>query len=390
MRAYNRDELINRMREIFEEYGDISSVKYEKLTISNKPGRPVLRKYIGGWRTVKQKCGYDTHDMGGKQNSKELLSKEFERNTCFIESKSYRIRTLEDALAYAEVDLDIWEVDRCVINKWEMGAKNAINELIIKPLWQVKVWLKRIVPDSTEEALKQILDDIKKHAPIYTYNRRKPISGSKHLYEIAIFDFHFSMFCWEEEVGENYDTDIALQLYSDAIADLLDKVQHISIDRILLPTGNDFLHTDNMFNTTTAGTHQDIDTRWQRAFRKSREMLVEAIDRLATVAPVTIPIIPGNHDWEKMFYLGEVLSAWYANNKRVMVDNTPDPRKYYRYGKNLIGFTHGKYEKEASLPLIMAKERPEDWSQTDFQEWHIGHWHRKGENRYMRARHSTE
>jgi hypothetical protein len=73
-------------------------------------------------------------------------------------------------------------------------------------------------------------------------------------------------------------------------------------------------------------------------------------------------MVPGNHDYERNFYLGDSLEGWFYNNPNVTVDNSANPRKYYKYGQVLIGYTHGNEEKVTDLPLIMAHERSTDWA----------------------------
>jgi len=58
-------------------------------------------------------------------------------------------------------------------------------------------------------------------------------------------------------------------------------------------------------------------------------------------------------------------------------------RKYYKFGKNLIGYTHGSDEKLDRLPLLMASEQPELWAQTKFREWHTGDKHNKKDISYI-------
>lgn len=99
-----------------------------------------------------------------RKSSKSGKSLEFkkEKNTATITSTSARIRTLEQLLEAAQVDLSVWRVDRYIVNKWEVGAKprwadlefdhgrisGSLHEegLQVEPLWQVKAWLVRIVP----------------------------------------------------------------------------------------------------------------------------------------------------------------------------------------------------------------------------------------------------
>lgn len=101
-------------------------------------------------------------------------------------------------------------------------------------------------------------------------------------------------------------------------------------------------------------------------------------------AAVDIVIVPGNHDEEKAFTLGEVLEARFHNNPKVVVFNQPDQYKYYRWGKSLIGFVHGQNhasdKKRAQLPIQMLRDRPVDCSEAVWLEWHLGHFHSEQED----------
>ena len=97
----------------------------------------------------------------------------------------------------------------------------------------------------------------------------------------------------------------------------------------------------------------------------------------AEIAPVEVPIIGGNHDEERTFYLGELLSGLYSNTDRVNIDNSAKMRKYVVYGKNLIGLTHGYHEKLKELKDIMAYEVPALWAASTYREWHTGDKHHK-------------
>ncbi len=75
-----------------------------------------------------------------------------------------RVKSLEDLLKQANVDLDHWRVTRWVANKWESLGKNGATV----PLWQVKAWLQR-VPEWAQDTIKPIY-----HVP------RRPSKGREH------------------------------------------------------------------------------------------------------------------------------------------------------------------------------------------------------------------
>jgi hypothetical protein len=96
-----------------------------------------------------------------------------------------------------------------------------------------------------------------------------------------------------------------------------------------------------------------------------------------TIAPVDVVMVSGNHDYQRVFYLGVFLEASFAGSSHVAIQNDATQRKYYAWGATLLGFTHGDKEKQEELPLIMAAERPEMWAASSTREWHLGHEHKE-------------
>ena len=199
------------------------------------------------------------------------------------------------------------------------------------------------------------------------------------LFVPCVFDLHLGKLAWGEETGEDYDSKIAERRFISAIEDMIAKASGTKFDKVLFIVGNDIFNSDKSFpyGQTTAGTPQTDDVRYQKMFRTGIRLMTWAIQRLGEIASVDVVTVFSNHDYERVFYLGEVLSAIYTNHPNVNVDNSPKPRKYYQYGANLIGLAHGHGEKPDVLPLLMAQEAKEMWSETSYREWLLGHIHHK-------------
>jgi hypothetical protein len=301
--------------------------------------------------------------------------------TGFASSCSREITSLDQLLQFTKVDLSVWEVERYVVNKWEMGYKDKNDEADKLPLFQVKAWLKkRIVVNQTRELIKEMLKQFAQQAPKRpAIVRDCALRTEGHLLEISIFDLHLGKLCWAPESGENYDAKIAQSVFSTALERLISRAKGFPIGRIVFPVGNDFFNVDNAAQTTTAGTPQHEDVRYQKSFVAGRKLMVDAILRLREIAPVDVVMVSGNHDTERIFYLGDTLEGWFNKTPGVTVNNAPTLRKYYAFGKCLIGYTHGHNEPHKNLPLIMATEKPELWAVAKFREIHLGHWHHKKE-----------
>jgi hypothetical protein len=297
------------------------------------------------------------------------------------------VKTLPELLKICEVDQSLWDVAQYWVNKWDV---TAIIDKMPKTFqnFQVKARLEKKLSVARERALGELfLDMIKNYKPPVFKIIPKTTRNNEetNLLEISLFDLHLGKLCWDQETGENFDLKIASKRFLDTIEKLIQRASGFQYDRILFPIGNDFFNSDTIFNTTTKGTLQDEDCRWAKTFGIATKLLVDAINMLKqTGVPVDVIVIPGNHDLERSYYVGSYLEAWFNNDSQVNINNNASLRKYYRYGKVLLGFTHGSEEKEGSLPLLMASdiESKPMWSETTYHEWHVGHIHRKREIKY--------
>lgn len=304
-----------------------------------------------------------------------------------------RVRNERDLVRVCEIDTDEWSIDHWICEVYEMPRKDKKISMVyekgvasgkvsddgkmtVTPLYLVKAWLvRRVAEIRRKDALAQQIKDAKQHA--FKYRKIRYKANKNYLFEVDIPDLHFGKLAWGEESGSDYDIKIAKKIALSALESLLGFASRYEVSKIVFPIGNDFFNVDNKSNTTTHGTPQQEDTRWQKTFRLGRQLCVEMIDRCAMVAPVDVLIVPGNHDEERSFYLGDSLEAWYHNCNYVTVNNKAMKRKYYPFGVNLIGFTHGYYEKPDRLPFVMPNEEPHKWAASKYREWHLGHVHHK-------------
>ena len=252
-------------------------------------------------------------------------------------------------------------------NEWEGLTKSG----------KVKLSQVRIDWDFTnDDALQGIEEFIKERVrPIKLIARPQ---GSR-LGVLSVPDIHVGKLAWGAEVGADYDTNIAIDTYTQAVSHLLEDLKSSRVGHIVYIVGNDLLHVDGFDNATTAGTPQDTDTRWQRAFKRAKAMVASTAIAASKFATVDIVVQPGNHDRVLTWTLGEVLAAYFSQAEGVRVDNREVYRKYLRYGKILFGVTHGDKVKARDLPGIMPLEAPKDWGETTYREWLLGHTHRKHE-----------
>jgi len=205
---------------------------------------------------------------------------------------------------------------------------------------------------------------------------RNKVSDESYLLVIDPADIHIGKLCDSFESGEDYNSQIAVNRVKEGVNGILDKVKGFNVDKILFVGGNDILHIDSPKRTTTSGTPQDTDGMWYSNFLIAKQLYVEILNMLLEVADVHFVYNPSNHDYMSGFFLSDVIKTYFKDCKNITFDTSISHRKYFTYGLNLIGTTHGDGAKTLDLPLLMAQESP-DWSSTKHRYIYVHHFHHK-------------
>ena len=192
-------------------------------------------------------------------------------------------------------------------------------------------------------------------------------------------DPHLGMYAWAEEAGGDFDITIAERDLEEAMATLVERAPTSEVG-ILLNLG-DFFHADNQSNMTTRSGHiLDVDTRWSQTMKVGVRLMVKCIKQmLYKHAEVIVRNVRGNHDDHSAMALSLILDAYFENEPRVNIDTSPAEVWYYRFGKTLIGATHGDKIKPARLAGLMPFDRKEDWAASEYRYWYCGHVHHREE-----------
>ena len=187
-------------------------------------------------------------------------------------------------------------------------------------------------------------------------------------------DSHFGMQAWAAETGQSFDLKTAERNLVAAVDYLMDGVP--PADEALVINLGDFVHADSNAGTTTGGTRVDVDTRWAHVMRVGLRAIRRVIDRALMVhKKVTVINEIGNHDDTSSLMLSMCLAAFYEREPRVVIDDSPSTFHWYRFGKCLIGTTHGDKAKGIALLGVMANDRAKDWGETLHRQFYCGHVH---------------
>lgn len=307
---------------------------------------------------------------------------------------------LETLLSKAGVDSKIWYVEDFKIRKssWNVTMKLDQRKKIDGKYqktgdkiqsatnhgFYIEAKLKRLLPvidiDNFRKFLKEDIFRDVKLLPQKDYVFPKNKDGN--LFMPGIVDPHIGKLAWALESGQNYDVKLAVKYHDKATNYLLSIAKSFNPVATLLVVGNDTYNYDysSPYPMTTAGTPQEADVRWQKMFRIGVQMWIRYIEWCKQFGPVYVLTIAGNHDYQLSWLLGEVLVERYINDEQVTINNDPKSRKYFKWGKNMIGFAHGRWEKPQMTHMFMSIDDKKMWSTTKYRYYFLGDKHHEEEH----------
>lgn len=295
----------------------------------------------------------------------------------FITCKNGQNMTPEFLLAAHGLDVSRWEVVSYKNNFWNSQLKGGYLQIS----YQSKL---------TARPKSQSLDlaEIDKHFDLLDRHYAPPVilperKSGPLIAEVNIADLHLGRLSWYGDTGENYDHKIARDIYLQCISDICHDLKGRDIEYISFPLGNDLLNSDTPDKTTTAGTPQDTDIRWQKMTNVAIDMVIDGFEMLKTVAPIQAFYVASNHDEVSTYGIVNTVKAWYRNDPSVTVDRDAISRKYRLYGNTLVGYSHGNNEKSSEgnknrigkLAANIPVEAPQMWAQSKYREFHAAHFH---------------
>ena len=273
---------------------------------------------------------------------------------------------------------DTYQIPEAHVKSYKLvthGGKGAYYNITSNPIVQTK----EVAEDFHTSILESIASIGTRPSTVF---REEASTSDRHCLVVDPADIHIGKLCDSFEVGETYNNQVAVQRVKEGVSGLIEKSRGFNIDKIVFIGGNDILHIDTPKRTTTSGTPQDTDGMWYSNFLIAKKLYIEVLLQLLEVADVHFVFNPSNHDYQSGFFLADVIKTYFKDMDNITFDTSISHRKYFTYGNNLIGSTHGDGAKNQDLPLLMAHEA-DDWSKCKHRYIYTHHVHHKTAKDYI-------
>ena len=296
--------------------------------------------------------------------------------------KMDRPATVEEMMEACKLDPNIWIPQYYKPNTWEgyykIGRYGEGGHKKVK-LIQSKCVFKRIITEYHQEA---ILEFNKKHVVSLPKPKISSFKKDKgYMVSWGLWDAHIGSYGWNDEVGTDWDVDMACKRIFNSVDDMVQELKLYPIEKLLMPIGNDFMHFDSVRHKTAFGDHfLDTDTRYAKVYLSGLKCLSYMVERaLEICSDIELLYVPGNHDTTSSFGLIVALDQRYRNDPRIKADLSMNPRKYRMHGGTLLGFDHGAQAKPNQLLLAFSTEAQKYWTESTYREIQVGDKHQRWE-----------
>lgn len=242
----------------------------------------------------------------------------------------------------------------------------------------VRQWVKSQTDEKRQfeilcERLDNTIENIKPFKPT------KPVkeTDSDLLSLLTITDFHLGMYAWEAETGDDWNVEIARNVFLNSIHDMIQACPK-SGTGMLCQLG-DFLHWDGILSVTPSSGHiLDADTRYGKLVELSMSVMAEAVKiMLKKFGKVVVISAEGNHDISGSIWLRKYIKHLFADEPRLEVIDNEFPYYAYLHGETMLAFHHGHKVKLGNLHKLFASEPRfrEMWGKANYTYIATGHYH---------------
>ena len=191
------------------------------------------------------------------------------------------IKTLEDALEVADVDLNVWEVDRWLKNSWDVTSKGDDGKPQTSTNHQVKIWFKRRAITDVKILLEDIPDKI------YPIQYVKESNGICYL---GLADFHIGALVQGLKVTEPFSTSILVNRLQE-ISDYINskRFQHVHVGML-----GDFIESFTGLNHLDSWKSMHIGSHGSNIVIAASEIISYFLSTIRNLS--TVNMVSGNHD----------------------------------------------------------------------------------------------
>lgn len=236
------------------------------------------------------KWRYEDGEVDQEDSDTEFLesrTREYKGNKAVLTAKTERsIQSLEEAIEFFEIDTDKWDVDRFVVNSWDVSMKSKDGSSFKRTNYQVKVWL---VP--RERTVDEVVQSLNKVLSDYTPKPIPHTSGGNGVITVELADFHIGA----DIRNLTRTPDFNIGIIGDYIHSITKIVNEYKADAVVYNMHGDFVESITGLNHEDSWKSVGMDMYGANVLILANE-LIAGILISGTNNVKQVNLVSGNHD----------------------------------------------------------------------------------------------
>jgi hypothetical protein len=198
---------------------------------------------------------------------------------------------------------------------------------------------------------------------------------------IGIPDLHLGNLIWSKRGEMEWNLDIGTEQWRSAFTYLMEGAKEDGVTDLVFDVGNDAAHMNGVRGESANGTPYSQVAPAHHTSEAMARMYEWGVEEARSLGfRVHGVVVHGNHDFDPADWMGRCLSMRFREDEGTTIHRSADPWQFLRFGRVLLGFTHGKnYEGRLLAPkdlYALAAEHPE-WHRAEYTEVRTGHTHNR-------------
>ena len=181
-------------------------------------------------KSIERARSKDKETLPNYKESVEIKSDNSQVSDKVISLSDEELKDINFILKSHNYDPEAWELIFAKHSIWNVNTK--VDG--VKKLFSSKISVKPYVKSFDTNWIKSALEDLDLDSPVI---EQKPYHVKGKTLEINLADVHINKICCIDETRNEYSTEIGIQRLWNVINDIIEKVKHYNIKKIIFPFG---------------------------------------------------------------------------------------------------------------------------------------------------------
>lgn len=273
--------------------------------------------------------------------------------------------TEEELISEFNVDVEKWEAKTLKHNVRPTTVKRKDGEIAQVENFQTTISFQRRYPEIFDD----LFDILSKKLWEPRKDFRKEIYRwwDDMLWTVLLADAHI-----DQADTKRIDMTRRKKRLIEGTKKLLQKIDKLWAEKLLFVNLWDYFNTAGNYKTVRWTEQQNIMSE-RDAWEAGIELQTEILELMSRYAPVMAKFIAGNHDWDRLHHLQDVMRYYFMKHENIDISDDKSVIQFLEWGNTMFGFDHGHSMNAKQVAEEIARQKSKKNQMLESYRGHIHH-----------------